>query len=186
MTNPSSFPFPECVCEGHQTWSSAECRLLCLWNPAYKREKWGLSVPAWWRSQGEWKMEVLNSLWPGDAIGWYRCGSTLVQVMAWCLMAPSHYLNQCWLIIKGVLWYSPERWRWVDRLKMEDLSSQRPNLMRSLQPLCWCCKPSPFWLFVQQLFRLTITKTSKLCMGNLMVSDLPHKGPAIRKVFPCY
>ena len=23
--------------------------------------------------------------------------STLVQVMAWCLMAPSHYLNQCWL-----------------------------------------------------------------------------------------
>ena len=23
-------------------------------------------------------------------------GSTLAQVMAWCLMAPSHYLNQCW------------------------------------------------------------------------------------------
>ena len=22
--------------------------------------------------------------------------STLVQVMAWCLTAPSHYLNQCW------------------------------------------------------------------------------------------
>ena len=22
--------------------------------------------------------------------------STLVQVMAWCLMAPSHYLSQCW------------------------------------------------------------------------------------------
>ena len=22
--------------------------------------------------------------------------STLVQVMAWCLMAPSHYLRQCW------------------------------------------------------------------------------------------
>ena len=27
--------------------------------------------------------------------------------MAWCLMAPSHYLNQCWLIIKDVLWHSP-------------------------------------------------------------------------------
>ena len=27
--------------------------------------------------------------------------------MACCLMAPSHYLNQCWLIINGVLWYSP-------------------------------------------------------------------------------
>ena len=28
--------------------------------------------------------------------------------MAWCLTAPTHYLNQCWLIIKGVLWHSPE------------------------------------------------------------------------------
>ena len=26
-------------------------------------------------------------------------GSTLAQVMACCLTAPSHYLNQCWLII---------------------------------------------------------------------------------------
>ena len=26
--------------------------------------------------------------------------STLVQMMAWCLMAPSRYLNQCWLIIR--------------------------------------------------------------------------------------
>ena len=28
--------------------------------------------------------------------------------MACCQMAPSHYLNQCWLIIKGVLWHSPQ------------------------------------------------------------------------------
>ena len=28
--------------------------------------------------------------------------------MACCLMATSHYLNQCWLIIKGVLWHSPD------------------------------------------------------------------------------
>ena len=31
--------------------------------------------------------------------------SLLIQVMAWCLTAPSHYLNQLWLIINGVLWY---------------------------------------------------------------------------------
>ena len=43
----------------------------------------------------------INSLWQ------YICGSTLVQVLAWCLMAPSHYLNQCWLIIYEVLWHSP-------------------------------------------------------------------------------
>ena len=34
--------------------------------------------------------------------------STLVQVMACCLTAPSHYLNQCWLIISTVLWHSSE------------------------------------------------------------------------------
>ena len=35
-----------------------------------------------------------------------RSGSTLAQIMAWCLTAPSHYLNPCWHIIKGVLWHS--------------------------------------------------------------------------------
>ena len=44
---------------------------------------------------------MVNSLRPGDAIWHHKTGSTLVQVMAWCLMAPSHYLSQCWLIING-------------------------------------------------------------------------------------
>ena len=35
-----------------------------------------------------------------------RSGSTLAQVMAWCLMAPSHYLNQCWLLISEVIFCS--------------------------------------------------------------------------------
>ena len=37
----------------------------------------------------------INSLWPSNAIYWHRSGSTLAQVMACCLTAPSHYLNQC-------------------------------------------------------------------------------------------
>ena len=45
---------------------------------------------------------------PSDAIWRHRSGSTLAQVMACCLTAPSHYLNQCWLIISEVLWHSPE------------------------------------------------------------------------------
>ena len=44
----------------------------------------------------------INSLWPSDAIWWHRTWSTLAQVMACCLTAPSHYLNQCWLIISKV------------------------------------------------------------------------------------
>ena len=36
----------------------------------------------------------------------FDCQSTLVQVMAWChVMAPSHYLNQCWpRSIHNMLW----------------------------------------------------------------------------------
>ena len=43
---------------------------------------------------------------PGDAIRQQGTGSTLAQVMACCLMAPSHYLNQCWLNISKFLWHS--------------------------------------------------------------------------------
>ena len=32
-----------------------------------------------------------------DTICRQRSGSTLAEVMAWCLVAPSHYPNQCWL-----------------------------------------------------------------------------------------
>ena len=44
--------------------------------------------------------QKINSLRPShsDAILRHRSGSTLAQVMACCLTAPSHYLNQCWLI----------------------------------------------------------------------------------------
>ena len=49
---------------------------------------------------------VLASLRPSDTIWWQRSGSTLAQVMACCLTAPSHYLNQCWLIISEVQWHS--------------------------------------------------------------------------------
>ena len=34
-------------------------------------------------------------------------GSTFAQVMVCCLMTPSNYLNQCW-IIRGVLWHPPK------------------------------------------------------------------------------
>ena len=47
----------------------------------------------------------INSLWPGDARWLERSGSTFTQIMACCLMAPSHYQNQYWLIIDDILWY---------------------------------------------------------------------------------
>ena len=50
----------------------------------------------------------INSLWPGDTIWRQWSWSTLAQVMACCLTAPGHYLNQCWLPNSEVLWHSAE------------------------------------------------------------------------------
>ena len=57
----------------------------------------------WWPEAGTIIVTGPYSLWPCDVIWWQRSGSTLVQAMACCLMAPSHYLNQCWLLISEVL-----------------------------------------------------------------------------------
>ena len=66
----------------------------------------------WWPSStipfGITCSQWVNWLWPGDAIWWHRTRSTLAQVMACCLTAPSHYLNQCWLIIGEVRWHSSQ------------------------------------------------------------------------------
>ena len=51
---------------------------------------------------------AIKSLRPSDDTWQHWSWTTLAQVMACCLTAPSHYLNQCWLIIRGVLWHSSE------------------------------------------------------------------------------
>ena len=69
----------------------------------------------WWFSSNTVQRDLIsdNSVsilikGPSDAIWQHRSGSTLAHVMACCLMAPSHYLNQCWQNISEVLWHSPE------------------------------------------------------------------------------
>ena len=47
-------------------------------------------------------LDYFNSFGPSDAIWRQRSGSTLAQVMACCLTAPSHYLNQCSLMISKI------------------------------------------------------------------------------------
>ena len=46
-----------------------------------------------------WNCQSLTRCGLSDCLWQQRSGSALAQVMAWCLMAPSHYLNRCWLII---------------------------------------------------------------------------------------
>ena len=88
------------------------------------REAASLGVGVGFASQ---KVCHVNSLWHSDAIWHHGSQSILAQLMAWCcqchmvtsvsilaqvmtccLMAPSHYLNQYWLVISKVLWHSSE------------------------------------------------------------------------------
>ena len=65
----------------------------------------------WWCNTTSWQLVQFisfNSLRPSDAIWRHKSRTTLAQVMACCLTAPSHYLNQCWLITTKVYWYSSE------------------------------------------------------------------------------
>ena len=72
-----------------------------------------------------------NSLGPSDAIWRQRSGSTLAEVMACCLTAPSHYLNQCWFIISTVEWHSSKAKFTRDKLAINHwnyLENQVPKI----------------------------------------------------------
>ena len=87
----------------HQTIAETNASLLSVINFGMYQNKILLNYsriprPIWW---------PFNSLAPREAIWQHRTWSTLVQVMACCLTAPSHYLNQCWFIISEVQCHSP-------------------------------------------------------------------------------
>ena len=52
---------------------------------------------------------VLNPLWLSDAMWWHRTNlANIGSGFGLLLGSTNHYLNQCWIIIHAVLWYSPE------------------------------------------------------------------------------
>ena len=91
---------------GGKTILSEVIRVRCDYFGEQNNEEHGFTVFICLRQESIWKW--VNSLSPSDVIWWQIHGSTLAHVMAWCLMEPSHYLNQCWLIISKVMWHSPE------------------------------------------------------------------------------
>ena len=74
---------------------------LCVINaPLAFPKTYPRSVPSQCRD-----VIMVNSLWPSDPLWRHGTGSTLAQLMACCLAAPSRYLNQCWAIINIVQWH---------------------------------------------------------------------------------
>ena len=75
------------------------CRLfkLCKGLKNGSNSHWFYDLRMYW---------TFISLWTSDTIWRHKSGSTLAQVMACWLTAPSHFLNQCRLIISKLQWHS--------------------------------------------------------------------------------
>ena len=112
--------------------------LICVWINSWvnNREAGDLR-----RHRAHYDVTVMGgsriSLWQGYATCRRRSGLTLAQVMAWCLTAPSHYLNRCWLNISEVHWQWPEgnfaSWEMsqqsITKISMKSTNSKfHPNL----------------------------------------------------------
>ena len=102
FTSNNPVPFSQCI----KVWELAGTNLNFDNFQTWKRRK-----TCWSDRKTHWPAHflrpedlgpALNPLWPGDVIWRQGSRSTLAQVMACCLTAPSHYLNQCWLIISKV------------------------------------------------------------------------------------
>ena len=74
-----------------------------IWLPWYE-------MLANWETAKDCYISAITEInsWPSDAIWRHSSGSTLSQVLDCSLTAPSHYLNQYWLIISKVHWHSSE------------------------------------------------------------------------------
>ena len=93
-------------CEG---WASERGSRCAYVNTLERHVSWGYWGVKWLRKQCcENKNRFIDSLWPSDTICRHKSGTTFAQIMAGCLRATSHYLNQRWLIISKVQWYSRE------------------------------------------------------------------------------
>ena len=110
---------------------------------------------------------VINSLWPNDTICCHRTWSTLVQVMACNLTALSHYLNQCWLIIRKILCQSIRGVGGGDggsQINNSDISHWyvfQNHAIKKLQPLF----PKDQW--VNATIQQTISKWFSVCDSYL-------------------
>ena len=73
--------------------------------------------------------------------------STLVQVMAWCLPATSHYQNQCWN--RYMLLYDITRPQWVNTLRLRQNDSHFADFFK--------------WIFFNENVLISISNFTEVC-----------------------
>ena len=98
---------------------------------------------------------ALNSLWPSNA---------------YCLMTPSHYLNQCWLLINQVLWRLLER---------NFTASVQTTILYDMSLKITATSPGSLW--VKRHYNDVIMPFVRRIPRWPTYS--PHEGPVARKMF---
>ena len=89
---------------------------------------------------------------------------TLVQVMAWCHQATSHYLSQCWP--RSLSPYGIIRPQWVKQYSQDVGSSISPANNKGI------IKALHHWPFVRGIHQSLV--------------DSLHKGPVVQSLFQCH
>ena len=127
--------------------------------------------------------EVIVAQWHHIA---QRSRSPLTQEMAYCLTAPSHYLNQYWLGINNGLWHSSES-NFIDsakatilynefcimkfyiKLLLTSLSCQKVKAVRRLTATSWRnLEETRHWFRVAQLWLLFVQCSIVLLLFGLV------------------
>ena len=111
--------------------------------------------------------------------------STLVQVMAWCRQATSHYLSQCWPRSLTSLGHNELNVLLQAIVQVAPLSFEMTSWWAQ-----WCVNHRHIDCLLKSLFTRKSNKTSKLRVTGLGRTinwwpvDSPHKGLVTRKMFP--
>ena len=88
-------------------------------------------------------------LWVNSMLIWHhRSGSSVAKAMACCLTAPSHYLNQCTLLISEVLLHSPESNFTVSA--PQNIQITPNNWDNELRCLIYCISKWPHFQFIMK------------------------------------
>ena len=111
--------------------------------------------------------------------------STLVQVMAWCRQAPSHYLSQCWP--RSMSPYGVIRPQWVNHILMihsdlmlmlQDISVDRSTLVQTniilVQIMARCRQTTCYLLPAEMQIPSSVIPlgiTIDLCVNSLWPGD---------------
>ena len=169
--------------------------------------RWGLVKTSYTKSRAHFNINMLlcqyrkAHCWDKRLVTLFlqhRSGSTLAQLMACCLTAPSHYLNQFWLFTKDVLWQTSHESNFSGTAHVRDplhmfkdhtfeINHVFQGLMSELHYGRSCTHYSdvimstisnhqPYDCLLNCLFRHRSKKTSKLCITSLCEGNSPVTG----------